>query len=110
MEIHGVVPREECVRRQAESQLLLLLGWGNPKENGQHTGKLFEYFGAGRPIIAVGGTVSVLTETLRQTKAGIHALSLEQLRTALLVAYREFKTTRFVAYGGNFWGAGQSGL
>ena len=102
VEIHGVVPREECLRRQAESQLLLLLGWGNPKENGQHTGKLFEYFGAERPIIAVGGAVSVLTETLRQTKAGIHALSLEQLRAALLAAYREFKTTRFVAYEGDF--------
>ena len=54
VQLHGLIERSEALQRQQESQLLLLLGWANPQETGQHTGKLFEYFGARRPILAVG--------------------------------------------------------
>ena len=50
VELHGVVRRNESLHREMESQVLLLLGWSDLKETGQHTGKLFEYLGAGRPI------------------------------------------------------------
>ena len=84
VEVHGSIGRSEALQRQQESQLLLLLGWANPQETGQHTGKLFEYFGARRPILAVGGVAGVLTETLEETGAGVHALSKPQLRQFLI--------------------------
>src|SRR5207248_1972371 len=87
VEIHGVVPRGEALRHQAESQVLLLLGWSDTREDGQHTGKLFEYFGAARPVLAVGGARGVLSETLQNTRTGVHALSREQVRAFLLSAY-----------------------
>jgi glycosyltransferase involved in cell wall biosynthesis len=95
---HGVIPRREVLQRQAESQLLLLLGWNDPRETGQHTGKLFEYLGAERPILAVGGTPGVLTDTLIKTRAGVHATSKEQVLEFLLKAYQEYQTTGRVAY------------
>ncbi len=98
VEIHGRVPRAEALARQAESQLLLLLGWSDPRETGQHTGKLFEYFGAGRPILAVGGVRGVVAPTLEETRTGIQVHSAEELRQVLLTAYREFKNTGSVSY------------
>jgi glycosyltransferase involved in cell wall biosynthesis len=98
VELHGVISREEVLQREMESQILLLLGWSDPKETGQHTGKLFEYLGAARPILAVGGTSGVMPELLNETKAGIHALTRQQLRDCLIAMYREFKNDGAVRY------------
>ena len=99
--LHGVVSRSEALQRQRESQILLLLGWANPQETGQHTGKLFEYFGSRRPILAVGGVRGVLTEALEETGAGIHALSKSQLREFLIQSYAEFRERGEVRFRGN---------
>jgi glycosyltransferase involved in cell wall biosynthesis len=101
VELGGMVPREEALRRQAESQLLLLLGWSDPRETGQHTGKLFEYFGSARPILAVGGAVGVLTEALNETGTGVHISDKAPLRQYLLSAYAEFKSNGFLSYHAN---------
>ena len=77
-----------------------MLGWTDPRETGQHSGKLFEYFGAARPILAVGGSRSVLTETLNETAAGTHAFSKEDVRNFLIAAYSDFKATGCVSYHG----------
>jgi glycosyltransferase involved in cell wall biosynthesis len=100
VEFHGVVSRSEAMQRQAESQVLLMLGWTDPRETGQHSGKLFEYLGAARPILAVGGSASVLTDTLNETGAGPHAFSKAEIRDFLIAAYSEFKTRGYVAYRG----------
>jgi Glycosyl transferase 4-like domain len=101
VELGGTIPREEALRRQAESQILLLLGWSDPKETGQHTGKLFEYFGSARPILAVGGSVGVLTEALDETGTGVHISDKARLRQYLLSAYAEFKSKGFLSYHPN---------
>jgi glycosyltransferase involved in cell wall biosynthesis len=101
VELHGSIGRNEALQRQQESQILLLLGWANPQENGQHTGKLFEYFGSRRPILAVGGVRGVLTDVLEETGAGIHALSKPQLRQYLIESYREFRERGEVRFRGN---------
>jgi glycosyltransferase involved in cell wall biosynthesis len=101
VELGGMLSREESLRRQAESQLLVLLGWSDPRETGQHTGKLFEYFGSARPILAVGGAVGVLTETLNETKTGVHISDKDPLQQYLISAYAEFKSNGFVSYHGD---------
>ena len=101
VEIHGSVNRNDALQRQQESQILLLLGWANPQETGQHTGKLFEYFGSRRPILAVGGVRGVLTEVLDETGAGIHALSKAQLRKYLIQSYAEFRDRGEVRFRGS---------
>ncbi len=47
------VPHRECLAEQASASALLFLGWSDP-ELGWLSAKLFEYLGAGRPILAVG--------------------------------------------------------
>jgi glycosyltransferase involved in cell wall biosynthesis len=101
VEIHGNVARTEALQREMESQILLLLPWSDLKETGHHTGKLFEYFGAARPILAVGGATGVLTDILQETGAGVHAISMQQVRDYLLKAYTDYKLIGSVPYYGN---------
>jgi len=98
VELQGVIGRDEALQREMESQILLLLGWSDPQETGQHSGKLFEYFGAARPILAVGGSPGVLTEALEETNAGVHALSKQELRACLMAMYAEFRRDGRVGY------------
>jgi glycosyltransferase involved in cell wall biosynthesis len=101
VEVAGIVPREEALRRQGESHVLLLLGWSDPREIGQHTGKLFEYFGSARPILALGGAEGVLTETLNETGTGVHIRDKERLRQYLVSSYAEFKSKGYISYHPN---------
>jgi glycosyltransferase involved in cell wall biosynthesis len=52
--VHEPITREEAIREQQQADILLLLTWDDPRERGVLTGKLFEYIGAGRPILVLG--------------------------------------------------------
>ena len=60
--LHGVVsvnspkPRKEILGLQRSVDALIFLDWNDPKVNGVLTGKLFEYFFAGKPIIGISST------------------------------------------------------
>lgn len=64
------VPFQESIRLQCESDILLLLLWDNPSEKGVYTGKLFEYLGAKRPILAIGLQDGVAADLIRNRCAG----------------------------------------
>ena len=98
VELNGPTPREAVQGHQRESQVLLVLPWSDPSETGHHSAKLFEYFAAARPILAVGGSLGVLTQALQETRAGVHAISREQVREFLLTSYGEFKKSGCVSY------------
>ena len=100
VEVAGTVSREEALRRQRESQVLLTLGWSDLRETGQHTGKVFEYLGARRPILAIGGSRGVVTELLERTRAGVHAQSKEELKNTLHGWYAEHLQAGRVLYRG----------
>lgn len=100
VEVDDPVPREEALRKQRESQLLLLLTWNNPNEKGLYTGKLFEYLAARRPILAIGVSDGVVEELLRKTNAGVHAKSVEEIKRVLKKFYQEFKVKGRVEYRG----------
>lgn len=98
---HGVLSRDNALEMQRESQVLLLLNWNHPAEAGVYTGKVFEYLAARRPIIAVGGPRSVVTELMQETGAGVHASSVEEIERALLGYYSEHESSGRVGYGGS---------
>jgi len=97
----GKVSHDEAIKAQKESQLLWLLDWDDPNELGVHPGKVFEYLGARRPIIATGGVRgNVVDELLKETGAGFHAVSIEKTEQVLLGCYREWKAKGEVEYLG----------
>jgi hypothetical protein len=91
-EAHGVrdmveaLPRiahAESVRRQLAADVLLLLEWNDPRAKGVYTGKVFEYLGARRPILALGPSGGVLEALLRDTRAGVLAATTGDICEAL---------------------------
>jgi glycosyltransferase involved in cell wall biosynthesis len=98
--IAGQVGREEAIMRQRESQVLLMLVWSDPRETGQYTGKLFEYLGARRPILAIGGARGATSELLDKTGAGVHCLSVAELKDQLCSLYEAHQGCGRVPYNG----------
>lgn len=50
----GFLPYAESIAMQRDADVLLFLDWADAKAEGVLTGKLFEYFGSGRPILSIG--------------------------------------------------------
>jgi glycosyltransferase involved in cell wall biosynthesis len=98
VKIEGPVPMGEALRQQVESSLLLILTWDNPQEAHIYPGKVFEYLGAKRPILAIGGPGGVVKELLQKTQAGVHVSSLPDLRKVLLEYYRTYQTHGTIPY------------
>jgi glycosyltransferase involved in cell wall biosynthesis len=98
---YGQVSKDVAQEKQRESQLLLLLDWDDPQEKGVYTGKIFEYFGARRPILAIGGvTGNVVDVLLAETKAGKHAPTVEDIKETLKNLYQDYKLKGDLAYNG----------
>lgn len=73
VEVHARVSRAESLQLQADSDVLLLLMWNDPRENGVYTGKLFEYVGVGRPILMLGYEEGVAAQLVRDRRVGLVA-------------------------------------
>ena len=70
IEVSDALPYQECLRAQQNADVLLLLLWNDPREEGVYTGKLFEYLAAGRPILVLGLESGVAATLVRERGAG----------------------------------------
>ena len=91
VKICGLVPFSESIKRQKESTILLFLGWNDPREKGVYTGKLFEYLGARRPILAIGLKGDVVDELLKETGAGVVLSQADKIEAVLSKWLKEFE-------------------
>ncbi len=84
IEIRPPVPRAEILRIERAADALLLCRWADPKDDGIIPGKIFEYIGARRPILAVGSTTGEAAQIIRGGAFGLVSNSpmeiAEQLR------------------------------
>ena len=71
VEVNSLVPYRESLKLQMEADILLLLLWTDQAQRGVYTGKLFEYIGARRPILAVGPAGNVAAEMILKKQAGV---------------------------------------
>ena len=84
------VPHAESLARQAASTALLFLGWRDPAE-GFISAKIFEYLGAGRPILAVGPPGGAISEILEECKIAYLTEDPGEIATRLEGWLREFE-------------------
>lgn len=69
--VYDRVPYGKSVQFQKESTALLMLSANIPQERAVYSGKIYEYLGAGRPILAMPrNSGSVVEELLENTNAG----------------------------------------
>ena len=82
--IRGVVPYQESLRIQRQADALVFLLWTDPQARGIFSGKLFEYLGARRPILAIGPDHDEPAQLIRTRAVGTvsndSAAIAEQLR------------------------------
>lgn len=77
--LHPAVSHEDAVVQQCNADVLLLMQWNNPKEQGNVPGKFFEYIGALRPILVLGLEDGVPATILRERGAGLFSNDPQQI-------------------------------
>ncbi|MFD1514119.1 glycosyltransferase [Halomarina rubra] len=95
------LPKQEILKKQRESQILLSIQWDHPMEWMVCPGKIFEYLAAQRPILAYGGpTHGVVGSILNETKAGQKFDSPSKIAEYLENRYHEYESMGEVSYHG----------
>ena len=90
--LHPEVSHEEAIAAQSAADILLLMQWNDPKEQGNVPGKFFEYIGTRRPVLILGLEDGVPASIARERQAGVYGADFRQIATLLsdwLAAKRE---------------------
>jgi len=77
------IPHSESIKKQMQADILLLLEWIDPKVRGFFSGKVFEYLGAKRPVLAVGPKGGVIEALLHTTRAGALVSTVAEAKATL---------------------------
>lgn len=92
------IPHDEAVKRQQHAQMNLLVINNSPNSKTIIPGKLYEYLGSGRPLLAIGPADSDSAKVIDMTKGGVvHAYDdVDGLTKSILDAFELYKTGSLV--------------
>lgn len=102
--IQPKVSGTEAVRLQQSTDILLLFNLTSARsKNGtlSYPSKIFEYFGAKRPILAIPGDSGWVDRLLTMTQSGYIADSIEEVENVLERWYFTWRQTGRIPYKGN---------
>jgi len=68
--VHPSISHDQAIIEQRRADILLLMQWNNPNEQGNVPGKFFEYLGVLRPILLLGLREGVPATIIRERQAG----------------------------------------
>ena len=68
--VYPRVDHDKAIHLQLDADVLFLMQWNDPREQGNVPGKFFEYLGARRPILCLGLEDGVPATLIRQRGAG----------------------------------------
>jgi hypothetical protein len=100
IKFHSRISQKESIDKQIKADILLLLQWNDPNVKGFYSGKVFEYLGAKKPILAVGIDGGVISELLKETKAGYLATSALEAESILFKWVTMYKSDGSIKYSG----------
>jgi glycosyltransferase involved in cell wall biosynthesis len=84
VQVHGLVTHRDSLAAQQHADMLLFVDWMDERAEGILTGKLFEYFASGRPILCVGNRRdSEAAQMIAQAYAGIVVSTEDEVRDQL---------------------------
>lgn len=91
VKIYDPIPFKQSIVRQQESSALLLLEWDDPHAKHVFSGKIFEYLGARRPILAIAYKGGAISELLDKSGCGRVVTEVEEIKALLQKWLGEFK-------------------
>lgn len=92
VQIRGIAHRKAVLEAERRADRLLVFSWDGATAEGVVPGKLFEYFGARRRVLALGGPLrSNVAELLAETGAGTRFRSTAHIKDEILAAVREHR-------------------
>lgn len=71
VDVNPPVSHAEALEIQANADILLLLLWNHPREDGVCPGKVYEYFGARRPVLVLGRQQNFAARLISERGAGV---------------------------------------
>lgn len=77
------VPHGQILDIQRQADVLLLMRWDDPREDGVIPGKVFEYIGADRPILSIGRKVGEVADLLTGRPDTVFASDTQEITAAL---------------------------
>ncbi len=83
VELRPLQPRREILRVERAADVLLLCRWNDRRDDGVIPGKLFEYIGACRPVLAVGSETGEAADIVRAGDFGLVSNQPAVIATAL---------------------------
>ncbi|MBV8245520.1 MAG: glycosyltransferase [Candidatus Eremiobacteraeota bacterium] len=90
--VFGFVDRQTVLQAERRADRLVVLLWDGLGAESVVTGKLFEYFGARRPVLAIGGPAdSAVDGVLAASGAGVRCTSHDALKREVLQAVEEHR-------------------
>ena len=98
VDIGGKISHEEVLKKQLESDVLLLISWDDEKERMFIPGKIYEYFALKKPVLSIGHREGSLKDLIEETKVGYHVSDLESTKEVILKFYNEFLEKGTIEY------------
>jgi hypothetical protein len=81
--VDAPVTYRESIKLQRQATALLLFDWGDPREKGCYTAKIYEYIGARRPILSIGPHDTVVADLLNTIGVGSVGENAEEVQGIL---------------------------
>ena len=93
--VHGSVERPRMLLAERSAAVLMLLARSDASGLNEQGSKIFEYFGARRPVLATGAKGSVLEKLLRDTGVGTLVTTLDECKSAIRELYQRYQLGSF---------------
>jgi glycosyltransferase involved in cell wall biosynthesis len=88
---YDFIPFEESIQKQMESTVLLVLAWNDPRSAGTLPAKIFDYMGAGRPILAIAYRDGDINQLISESGTGVVVNETSQVKEILIKWLSEFR-------------------
>ena len=100
--IHGKITHSEVLKKQMNSDVLLLISWMNENEKMFIPGKVYEYMACKKPILSIGYSEGSLKDLIEKTEIGYHVSDKQNCKKAIYDYYVKYINNELKYCGNEF--------
>ena len=100
--IHGKISHEDVLKKQTNSDVLLLISWMDESEKMFIPGKVYEYLASEKPVLSIGYGEGSLKDLIEKTEIGYHVSDVEMCKKAIYDYYTKYNNNELKYCGNKF--------